>query len=62
MVVELTSEILDSLAQYQRDLAEWRQLNNQGTDCIDWERKKELNKKLKVQADRFWDLGISVYE
>ena len=62
MAGELTSEVLESLAQYQRDLVEWRQLNDQGLDCCNWKRKEELNKKLKAQADCFWDLGISVYK
>ena len=62
MACEITREVLESLAQYQRDLAEWRQLNDQGLDCCDWAHKEELNKKLKAQADLFWDLGISVYK
>lgn len=63
----LTKEVVDSLEQYQKDLAEWRELNKQymnytARDPFSGQtRLVFLGDQLKVQADRFWDLGINVY-
>ena len=63
----LTKEVIDLLEQYQKDLAEWRELNKQYMEYTARDpfpgqtRLVFLGDQLKVQADRFWDLGINVY-
>ena len=63
----LTREVIDLLEQYQKDLAEWRDLNER---CVNHTSRDTfpgqarlvfLGDQLKTQADYFWDLGINVY-